>query len=506
MVTKSGNQPSSLVLEPEKRIPVVCETDVVVAGSGLSGSFAALSAARHGAKTMVIDRFGALGGNIGPGTIIGGSISDGAIVVSEGTLGSGNDPVYTEFMSRVGWDPEVAVVPGGGYLMQTTMISHVLLQMMEEAKVELMLSSYVSDVIVEDGRVAGLFVENKSGRQAVRARVVIDATGDASVADRAGAAIIRQVTVERLRRNVPHLRHIPLWNELGVYVTVSGIDWDKYQEFLDSFEGLTEEDQRWLDDNYTYSKLPKPLVPLARQGAERGEYQIPQPMVGLDDVMLTWTGKFLSERLGEDSIGNRVLAIGAIDTGNAAQITTVETRIRAFIFESTEWLNKYVPGYEKAYVKHISPYLGARGGPCIEGAYTLTPDVVSTEGSCEPFDDVIYMVGWKGAEDEAQKGEDATPRIGSADIPYRILVPKELDGLLATGRCAAYLRRGARSIPPLRGRTSMIAMGCAAGTAAALAAKNNVVPRNLDVKLLQRTLLADGCYLGNAARLKELGL
>ena len=499
MTSETGNQAGGYVIEPERKVPVVCEADVVVAGSGIAGTFAALTAARQGADTVLIDRFGTLGGNIGPAAIVGGGIFRGAVRGPEGA-GMPTNSVTSEFLKRVKeWIGE-----GAEWKRLSEVISHVAMEMAQEAGVKVMLSTYVADAIVENKCVKGVFVENKSGRQAVKAKVVIDTTGDASVADRAGAAVIREADLDSLRRNIPPLGRISLYNELGVMVTVGGIDWVEYRRYLDAFEGLEDEDRKWLEEEYTYSPLPDPLVPLARIAREKGDYQVPRLMEGLEKVILTWSGKFLVDQIGSEFMHNRILAIGTIDTGNAEHVTLVEAELRKFVFEFTEnFLRKYVPGMKNAYVHFISPYLGGRGGPCIDGVYNLQPEEITLKGS-KQFDDVIFIFQWEGVDDEAQGEEAKRRRSFNADIPYRILVPKEMDGLLAAGRCAAYLRRG--SAPVLRERGCMIAMGHAAGAAAALSSRQNVQPRDLNVKTLQKALLADGNFLGDAERLKGLGL
>jgi hypothetical protein len=156
-----------------------------------------------------------------------------------------------------------------------------------------------------------------------------------------------------------------------------------------------------------------------------------------------------------------------------------------------QFFKKHVPGFENAYLYLVSPYLGGRGGPCIEGEYTLTIEDLK-EG--RRFNDVLYIYfldTW--AHKVSPEG---------CDVPYRMFLPKKIDGLLVTGRGASYIRRG--HDPQIRARVNLLAWGHIAGLAAALAIKNKVTPRNINVKELQKKMLKEGYYLGDEKRLEEL--
>jgi len=124
------------------------------------------------------------------------------------------------------------------------------LKMMEEAGVKILLSAYAADPILEDGRVSGLFVETKSGRRAMKAKVVTDATGDADLARRAGAPVIRGVPSSPsmapiVRPGLGLDEKYSFWNDTGLYFLVGGVDWEAYEEFLKKDYELSDEDIRW---------------------------------------------------------------------------------------------------------------------------------------------------------------------------------------------------------------------------------------------------------------------
>jgi len=187
--------------------------------------------------------------------------------------------------------------------------------------------------------------------------------------------------------------------------------------------------------------------------------------------------------------------IESLDAGNGRHISALEAALRRRIsYDVYCFWRRYVPGFENASLLVIAPFLGVRGGPCIEGEYTLTMDDCRTG---RRFDDVLYLYGeFRALRWTAERGE-----VKWVDLPYRVMVPKSIDGLLAVGRSAS-----GQPDTLLRNRMAAKVMGQAGGAAAALCARANVTPRQLNVKSLQLALLDQGYYLGDRHRLKELQL
>jgi hypothetical protein len=183
------------------------------------------------------------------------------------------------------------------------------------------------------------------------------------------------------------------------------------------------------------------------------------------------------------------------DPGDGDHISELEREQRLYIYDVLEHYRRNVPGFEKAYVLSIAPFTGARGGPCIVGEYTLTADDCRRESK---FDDVVYIYGEGQAmrRSVAENGKNVW-----VDVPYRVMVPRVGDGLIAVGRNAS-------CIPDtlLRGRLAMLHMGQVGGAAAALSVQHEVSPRELPVKELQKYLLDEGYYLGDRKRLEQLSL
>ncbi len=444
------------VIEPEKKIPVVYDVDVAVAGGGIAGMIAALASARKQAKTLVIDRFGSFGGNMGPGMFGGGSMhyaleDDNALVNKIGLGGVPEEFLRRIIFSRPNADgiteemckklesahlnvPELRVGAGGGlpgYALDSNATSHIAFKMMEEAEVQMLLSSYVADPIMEGSKVKGLLVETKSGRQAVKAKVVIDATGEGDVAFRAGA---------------PMLNRSP---NCGVAFAIKGVDWEIYEKHGNPKEA----------DGFHYVR-------------EIDNY----PKAGVGITLKTPKDGISFGRTGGGADG--------IDFSDAKQVTLIEREHREHVFEYAAFMRKHARGFENSYLLFIAPYLGARGGRTIDPVQRVTSADLMAQ---RKFDDVIYIYF-----------HDKSP--GFCDIPYRIMLPQKIDGLLAAGRSGLYYG------PNFRQRWSVMLNAQAAGLAAALSIAEGVEPRNLDVKKLQKVLVKLGCPLGDKKRIKELDL
>ena len=437
--------------EPEKGIPVLYDVDVVVAGAGVAGVFAALAAARRGADTVLIDRFNVPGGHWGPGWRPNSSNRFAA----GSQLPKGYMGIPLEFSERyedLGFAKTAAssLLPNN-WMRDSCGASYLILKMLEETKVKLLLSTWASDPMLEGSDVKGLLIENKSGRGAVKAKVAIDATGEADLPRRAGAPIIYpQDSYSEMDGHAPA--------GMGNWFTILGADWTRYEAFLNE-----------------KGKEGKPKVPSkpAREIEGVGKISVSPPLWQWGDI----TG-----------CKAKVSKLPGVDAGNGDHISKLEAALHVHIFETVEHWKKHFPGFEKAYLLGVSPYLSARGGPCIEGEYVVTLED-TTEG--RRFPDNLYVF----------RPSSVRPETMWTEFPYRAMLPKKLDGLLCAGRSAS-------CIPDtlLRSRNVVGHMGQAAGAAAAMAADRAISPKDLDVKKLQKALLAEDFYLGEPDRLEELGL
>ena len=442
---------------PSQKIPVIYDVDVAVAGAGVAGTVAALAAGRYGAKTLIVEAFSSLGGNMGVGMFAGGSLHLALHHPEAFPNGIGGIPA--EFNARVVGQEDRLV--GGDYFKDSQAVSYVATKMMEETGVEILLSSVVSGVVKEGDAVRGLFVENKSGTLAIRSKVVIDCTGTADVADRAGAPVIE----------------LPANPSAGTFFAIAGVDWDGYQKGLEKRGSLSKEDDAWLQSHAPGSA---DFMPWAREAWDAGEFRIVDTVDDFATLEVT-----VKAPKGEPALVRvRTRVNGTYHPGDGLALSRIDQKMRVYIYEFVEFLRRRVPGFENAYLHVVSPFTHARGGKSIDSVRMVSVEDV---GNSSRFDDVIYIY----YDDK---------RLAECDIPYRMLLPQKVNGLLAAGKSA--MKRG----PQFRVRYSCQLMGQAAGVAAALAARHGVEPREIDVKELQKILHRLGSEMGSEDRLRELGI
>ena len=469
-----------------KAVPVVGDVDVIVVGAGIAGATAAVAAAREGARTMVIDRLGYPGGNMGPG-MIGGAPS----LELPPTMQRGMPGIPGEFVRRCerwGSSPFMA-----HYFRDAQVISYTWTQMMQEAGVEFLFNVYAGDPLMDGNRVSGLFVETKSGTHAIRAKVVVDATGDADVAARSGAPTDRGTG----------------YFHPGIYFAMANTDVDRYANDVFAHKP-SNEDIQWAIaiDARLERRIPYigPLLPWYRKAWEAGEFRFLRDIEGVGKILCDHSifrsvagVQFVADPLRIGTYG----IVGALagvwrdqdpTSGDSTVMTALETACRTFIFETAQFLIKRVPGFEKAYLHMIAPYFGARGGRSIVSEHPVTREDIESR---RRFDDVVFQ------------SIDATIRPGKADnpveysepydFPYRQFLPRGVEGLLVTGRACII------QPPDLRTRWKVFLMGQAAGVAAALAATAGT--RGVDHRRLQKILHEKyQMPFGDQARLRELGV
>ena len=468
------------VVRPARVVPVIHDVDVAVVGAGVAGVIAALAAAREGAHTLIIEEFSTLGGNMGPGMFAGGSLHlalnnpeafptglggipaefNGRIVGNaDRNVGSSTSRRQSESRPNpsgsrtIGWD---------AYLRDSHAVSFTATTMLEEAGAVILLSAMATDPLMEAEYVRGIIVETKSGSLAIKSRVLIDCTGTADIAERAGAAVVT----------------MPVNPSGGVYFRIAGVNTDAFEEAKKAYGAMSVDDQSWLD---THAPGQSVFMPWIREAAESDGFAI----VGRVDDFATLEITVLKPQM-PGTLRGRTRINGRFHPGDALAVSLVNQRMHSYLFEFAAFLKDRVPGCADAYLEIVSPFTHFRGGKSIDSVQTVGPEEVKNSAR---FDDVIYIYY-----------DDKHGYRGGCDIPYRMLLPKKIEGLLAAGKSA--VRRG----PQIRQRHSLQLMGQAAGVAAALAVRYGVEPRDIDIRELQRRLRSRGCEMGPEARLRELGI
>lgn len=466
---------TSRVELPPRTGTLAAETDVLVVGGGPSGLGAALGAAAAGARVILAERYGFLGGNAtaalvmpltsfhahcqrlpdldeavlyprdqGPGEPVVAGVFRGLLtrlVKAGGALRPSGETGYT-----VPFDPEI--------------LKLVALDLLDDAGVEYLLHSFASGV-TGGARPDGVVFEGKSGPVVVRARVIVDATGDGDVAALAGARyevgrdedglvqpmtlMFRMVEFEREAFTAYVRQHPDQWR--GVH----GL-WD-----------------------------------LVQRATHAGELTLPR-----EDILF-----FGTPHPREVSV-NSTRVTGALGI-SVWDLTRAERESRRQLRQLLAFLRKYVPGFERAYLAQSGVQIGVRETRRIVGEYQLTADDIL---SARKFDDAIARGAYPiDIHNPAGRGTDLrrVPEGEAYDIPLRCLLPQGAEGILVAGRCISGTHEAHSSY---RVMPISVATGHAAGVCAALAARSDRQPRDLPAEEVQQELLRQHADLGrlNLAR------
>ena len=440
-------------VEPATRIPTLMQVDVVVVGGGTTGPFAAISAARQGKKVALIERFGSLGGNLTlglntkpSGALVGGlPLEIWNLARTEG--GAGDD--YMALTKTGGMkiaspcDPEIMKI--------------LLTRLCVEAGVQILFETFVSAPVIENDTVTGVIIESKAGRQCIRSKVVIDCSADADMAYKAGVPFVmgsggKEETMQ----------------PVSMYFTMSNVDLPRLAQWARTTDDVPAQAIPETDEGLSYGLWLTGFNKLLKKFQEEEGIELQRENITLK----TANGVMYVN-------GTRVLGV---DVFSPKEFSDALVECYRQIEGVAKFLRDRIPGFEQAGIGQIAPVLGVRETRHIQGEYTLTgPD--SIEGT--RFEDSI------GADASALDIHD--PKGGDVDfqglkpyeIPYRSLVPLGVEQLLVAGRAiSADHDAHARS----RNMPACMAMGQAAGIAAAVAIDDGVPVRKVNVSRVQSIL------------------
>jgi hypothetical protein len=436
------------------------ETEVLVVGGGPGGLAAAVAAARAGARTTLVDRYGSLGGVI---TQVG--VDTVAWYRHEGTVDL--EGIGREFERRAaelgGATPDVQ---SQSLALDSELFKVVADRMVLEAGVEPLLHCLATEPVVDGGLVRGVITESKSGRQAIMAERVIDATGDADIAFRAGAPC----------------RARPRGAAMGVTVmfSCSGVDKARFLDYVAASAPTFGDWSRcWAVQ--TDGKEDGLFSPYLQEPFDRARADglIPADMRSIGG---TW-GRITDA--GEATALNMVVMTG-YDCTDVRDLTAAEIEGRRQALLAVEALRRYTPGFEHATLRTFGATLGTRDSRKIQGRYELTGADVRGEAR---FPDSVgifpeFIDGF---------GVLVLPTTGRYfQVPYGILVPQEIDNLLVAGRCVA---GDAISHAATRNQLCCAVTGQAAGTAAAVSLREGSTTGDVDVTHVRAELRRQGARL-----------
>lgn len=446
---------------PAQSVPVQV-FDVAVVGGGTGGVVAAIAAARMGARTVLIESKGYLGGTIVEGgtalhsffnnwktfgkekvQLVRGIPSELVDRVTE----QGGCTGHCEMSEYYQYDAVCTAIDTEIY----KLVAH---DMVAEAGVSIYVNTMMTGAIVENGRIEAITIANHSGVSVVRASCFIDATGYGDLCAAAGADYTEP-------------------NDKGISgpIGVAGVDMDKYAEYVascgaraDVARGLRDDDPNGIVRVCAHvDKMPEDFKKECRK-------------IGMS-MQITSTHKnyFMFVKL------DYKLPVSPTDRD---AMSAAELELRRRQRKAIELLRKYVPGCENAYIARSTPSACIRRGRCIVCDYDLTNEDVT---SGRHFADDVFEYGF---HDEAPRYNIAEG--GSYGFPYRAMLPKGIDNLFATGMMVTSNHHAHMST---RNTVSCMAQGQAAGTAAALCAMNRETTRGLPYRVLRQKLVENGVYL-----------
>ena len=438
--------------EPARRVPLYGEYEVTVLGGGPAGIVAAAAAARAGRRTLLIERYGFLGGM---GTAAGVTNFCGLHGNVHGQHARLVQGLASELLARIDRldglsKPHLILGKVFAQAYDTAVYKIAADDLLASHKVDMLFHALGAGVVMDgERRIDALMVETKAGRQAVRSEIFIDCSGDGDLAAWAGAPF-----------EVGDEHGHPLYPSM--MLRLNGIDPERAGE--------------------AWRTIPQ----LMEQALARGTHRFPRKsaIVRPQRHGIEWRVNF-TQVARED--GHAINGIEPDDLSRG-EIEGRRQALAAFEFLRT------VPGFEKSYIVDLPPQLGIRETRRIKGGYQLSGEDVL---GCASFADSIGVNGWPI---EAHVPGDVVftfPPIpesrGYNELPYRMLLPEAIDNLLVAGRCASMTHEG-QSAARVSG--ACFVMGEAAGSAAALALSGNRIPRDIPVEKLQETLKQQGAFIG----------
>ena len=440
----------------EKTVDVKQEVDILVVGGGPAGIGAAVSAARSGKKVMLLEKRGFLGGNIT------GSYVETCNHFLHGTNFE-SDGVYREiedkYKERFGKSHDIR--PNSPHRFSSEYLKIFLDDFMRNEGVEVKFHSFVNDVIIEDNKIECVIIQSKQGPLAIKAKVIIDSTGDGDVAFSSG------IPYEQGRDTDG------LCQPGTVNFRLAGLDVEK---LIDGDEDKLKAIEKQFNKDYRAGKT----------GLSCKRQDLP---------------------FGRLTPGGQVTYVNypcayKIDPTDVDGLTQGELECRQYIMEFYEYAKKNFEGFENVELASMASEIGFRESRRIKGVYRLTKEDIEAQTI---FDDAIAtypriydllspdgnMDGDGKLEGEGYEGHIYEPITDDRfyTIPYRSLLPVDIDNLIVAGRCISADQLAESSI---RGISACMLTGQAAGAAAGLSCKGETSPKKINVKELQEILRDQG--------------
>lgn len=456
---------------PARKAQVAADTDVLVVGGGPAGLGAAVGASAAGARVILVERYGFLGGNATAALVMpmmsfttekaAPPKKDNETTLLPSDHGRG-DPVIAgalkKFLDRLvksGGAIRPSVKTGYTVPFDPEIFKLTALDLLDEAGVQLLFHAFAGETISKGRTIEGVVFETKSGPVVVRAKAVVDCTGDGDVAARSGAPF----EIGRPQDG--------LVQPMTLMFRMAQFKHSAFQTYV------KEHPDQWLGVHGLWD--------LVKKAAAKGELALPR-----EDILF-----FATPHDEEVSVNStRVVRVLGTDVWD---LSYAEWESRRQMKNIAAFLQKYVPGFESSYCMQTGVQVGVRETRRIVGEYQLTVEDIL---GARRFSDVIARSTYP-VDIHNPKGPGTIlrklPQGASYDIPLRCLLPQKIDNLLVAGRCISGTHEAHSSY---RVMPVSMATGHAAGVCAALSAKSHKNPRDLATEDIQKELLSQGADLG----------
>ncbi len=461
----------------DRSLPVAADVDVLVAGGGPAGFGAALAAARQGASTLLVER----------NAILGGTSTAGGMNVWN---------MHPDNMTGIAREVTLRLIDAGAAIagprvpFDAETLKHLELSLLEEAGADILTYTWVVEPLLVGDRIEGALVVNKSGLQAVRAKVVVDATGDADLAASAGAPVVRG------REKDAKMRPMTVLFRLG------GVDVPRLVAYAREHPEQFHADTEYQNILNLKSGLVRicGFFDVMEAARARGEIDGDLNYIRFEGVQVD---------RGIVTVNNS--RVYDMDGTNGWDVSRGDIEARRQNRQLFAVIKNYLPGCENAYMLDSS-MLGVRETRRVRGKIVLTEEDILAHRT---YPDTVAKI-WRarapghdshnpdGGEGTAADADHRTVRkhLDWFEIPYGAFMPSGVEGLLVGGRILSQTHMADNWT---RGQYCCMVTGQVAGTAGALAAASGVLPRNVDVRNLQEILTRSGVDIGEAGRLAPVG-
>lgn len=456
--------------------------DVAVIGGGTAGAFAGIAAAATGAKTVIVEQYGYLGGILSLGMNLLGSAD------SEGYWALGGYPrdIVRDLIKNGHATPPVKDSLFGSILAQDPEPFKIyLLRAAREYGADLLFHTMFLDAEREGTRVTRIKVANKAGISTIRVKNVVDATGDADVVARAGGEFVFGNAQDRVTQPVSNI------------FRVGGVNLDEVWDYLEANPDDRTAPTGWSGEAYTMDYIRNTpgvhlmaFQNLIKKAKAAGDFTLPRNRFGIYTLP------------GRDDVVINITRVHGIDGTDPWDVSRAEAETQLQTYEAVNFLRKYAPGFQNTFLLSNPHQLGVRETRHIVGEHMLTKDDVLAGRDFEdqlgrgayPLDIHDTGVGAKVLGNKVEGGGITLKHLPrSYGIPKRSLIPNGLDNVAVAGRCISSDHEAAGSV---RGQAVCMVSGHAAGTLSAMASRTDGTPlRDIPHQEVQEVLLHQGAVL-----------